>query len=514
MQTEKEYISERSIIGLHSESVGEYPLPDYNGDVKRVLMISPRVTTTGKYMNESSLEFSGNVFYDVVYLDAQNNVSRAEFSTEFDLGMKQDPESYEDSAISTSIASYNVRLIGPRKFSAKASLSSDIRVLEKRSLQILGDAADEDAETLCEDADVLTSVLLFADATQMREDVAFIEGAIEDEVRLLACDVSTGEVSAVCDEGACEIKCDIFLKLIYQNANEPISIKQIAIPYSAKVESTDIDGCLSLFGKVNVSELATELAPGDDGVGIAVSLSVSPSLRGVKNERVEVIRDAYLRDKGTSNEYRDFGYTEHICSGSAMNAFTAKIPLADVTDAPVFEIISADAVLSREGAFVTHDGVMVKGELRFSALAKEKCNDGEDYINLKFSVPFEQNVNMNCQMHDNMRAEASVCLSGEKVEIIDGHLLVGCNLYTQACVNSERKMRCLGASYLTDEEYVKEASVITVYYPDAKESVFDIAKRFHTSVRKISEDNALAESVFNAKDAPVSSFGYKKLMIK
>ena len=112
-----------------------------------------------------------------------------------------------------------------------------------------------------------------------------------------------------------------------------------------------------------------------------------------------------------------------------------------------------------------------------------------------------------------MRAEASVCLSGEKVEIIDGHLLVGCNLYTQACVNSERKMRCLGASYLTDEEYVKEASVITVYYPDAKESVFDIAKRFHTSVRKISEDNALAESVFNAKDAPVSSFGYTVFLL-
>ena len=182
MQTEKEYISERSIIGLHSESVGEYPLPDYNGDVKRVLMITPRVVTTGKYMNEASLEFSGNVFYDVMYLDAQNNLSRAEFSTEFELGMKQDSECYEDSMISTAISSYNVRLIGPRKFSAKASLSSDVRILERKRLEILGDAADEDAETLSENAEVLTSAFLSADSQELRGDVAFIDGAIEDEV--------------------------------------------------------------------------------------------------------------------------------------------------------------------------------------------------------------------------------------------------------------------------------------------------------------------------------------------
>lgn len=514
MQTEKEYISERSIIGLHSESVGEYPLPDYNGDVKRVLMITPRVVTTGKYMNEASLEFSGNVFYDVMYLDAQNNLSRAEFSTEFDLGMKQDSECYEDSMISTAISSYNVRLIGPRKFSAKASLSSDVRILERKRLEILGDAADEDAETLSENVEVLTSALLSAESQELRGDVAFIDGAIEDEVHLLSCDAVAGEVSLTCEDGACEIKCDIFARVMYQNADDAICTKCLAIPYSARIEAEGIGEYLSLFAVASVSEVRAELSPSDDGVAIAVCLTVAPTVRAVKNDRVEVTLDAYLKDRGTSNEYRDFGYTEHVCSGSATSAFTARIPLSDVTDAPVFEIIAADAVVSREGATVADDGVTVKGELRFSALAKERCADGEDYINLKFAVPFEQNVNMNCQIHSNMRAEASVEMCGERAEIVDGHIIVSCNLYTQACVNAEKRMKCLGASYLTDEEYVKETSVITVYYPDDKESVFDVAKRFRTSVRKISEDNALTESVFNAKDAPVRSFGYKKLIIK
>jgi hypothetical protein len=186
MQTEKEYVSERSIIGLHSESVGEYPLPDYNGDVKRVLMISPQVSPVGKYMNESALEFSGNVFYDVVYLDSENNISRAQFSTDYELAIKQDAESYRDSSIVTDISSYNVRLVGPRKFSVKASLVSDVRVLESKTVEIMGDAAElEDVETLCAEANVLSSVLIAGDPIEIREDLLFAEGAIEDEVCIL-----------------------------------------------------------------------------------------------------------------------------------------------------------------------------------------------------------------------------------------------------------------------------------------------------------------------------------------
>ena len=516
MQTEKEYITERSVLGLHSESVGEYPLPDYNGDVKRVLMISPRVVPNGQYMNESNLEFSGNVFYDVIYLDSENNIARAEFSTDYELALKQDGECYRDADIRTSIASYNVRLVGPRKFSAKAALSSDVRISESRVLEIQGDAMDDESvETLSGDAHIITSFFFCGESVELKEDVVFIDGAIEDEVQVLSCDVCAGKVITLCDDGVGEVKCDLVAKIVYRNAYEPICTKTVNFPYSAQLESSDLDNCTSLFGTVNVSEIKVELVPGEDGVGVLVCLNVTPSLRGVKNDSIEVVRDVYLKDRGTSCEYRDFTYTEHICSASAEGAFSTKIPLSDLTDARVCEIISSDCVVSREGCEITQNGALVKGEIRFNAFARaEDDENAVEYMNLKFALPFEQNVNLDCQIHDNMHAEAYVEAYGEKAEVSDNYILASSNLYSQICVNAQRKMRCLGASYLTDEEFSSEESVVTVYYPDANESVFDIAKRFHTSVRKISEDNSLSESVFNAKDAPVSSMGYKKLLIK
>ena len=81
-------------------------------------------------------------------------------------------------------------------------------------------------------------------------------------------------------------------------------------------------------------------------------------------------------------------------------------------------------------------------------------------------------------------------------------------------VTSDKRQRCLGTSYLTDEEFLDDDSVVTVYYPDASESLFSIAKRFHTSVGEIAESNRLSENVFASFGAPVGNFEVKKLIIK
>ena len=409
MQTEKEYITERDVLGVHSESVGEYPLPDYNGDVKRVLMISPTVLPTGKYMNESSLELSGNVRYEIVYLDAENNVAHTSFCTDYELAVKQDADSYEDSDVSTSVSSYNVRLVSPRKFSAKASLSSDVRIRERRSLEIIGDAlADGDAETLTRTAEILTPVMLYGETEEIRGDVAFADGAIEDEITVLSCDVSRGEAHICREEDGCELKCNLSVKVVWKNVGEPISVRELDLPYSARFESAELERCASLFARVTVGETKCELLPGDDGVGIAVSVGVTPGLYGIANEALEVVCDAFLEDKGTSNEYRDFVYSEHIASGSADKAFVARIPLSEVSDSSISEIVCCDCVVSREGCEIVDEGVSVTGEIRFNAIAREETENGDNYINLKFSLPFEQIVNINCQIHDNMRPEACV----------------------------------------------------------------------------------------------------------
>ena len=516
MQIDKEYTAERSVVGLHSESAGEYPLPDYNADVKRVLMISPRVVPTGRFITESSVEFSGAVFYDVVYLDSENRVTHADFSTDYEMAVKIDPDTYEDSYVDTAISGYNVRLIGPRKFSAKCSLNSDVRIMEKKCFEVGGDAFDgREAETLNANVRILSPVFKFGDTSEHREELMTLEGAIEDEVEILMCNARADVNSINYDTGAVDMKGDVSVTVLYKNAESPIMTKTVNIPYSTGVEGEEFALSSSLFGRVDISALKTETVPAEDGVIVFVSFSTTPSVRGLGNTDLEVVRDAYLRESGTSNEYSDFSYTEHICAQSEEHDFSATVPLSDISDSTVRGFAFVNSVARTDECELEGSRVRVSGEIKFNAIATEENSENQNgYTNAKISLPFEEYVNINCQKHDNMRIECHVDTYNESMEISNDCVNVACTLTVFITLNSQKKQRCLGASYLNGEEFEKEVSVVTVYYPDENESVFDIAKKFHTSVRCIAEDNELSESVFASVDSPVKTFGYKKILVK
>ena len=85
---------------------------------------------------------------------------------------------------------------------------------------------------------------------------------------------------------------------------------------------------------------------------------------------------------------------------------------------------------------------------------------------------------------------------------------------TSVSAFEDKKTRRLVSSYVTDEEYSHDGSVVTVYYPDTAENLFDIARKFHTSTRSIAESNRLSESVFVSSTTALGTFGVGKLIIK
>ena len=518
MQTEKEYFLDRSISALHSESAGEYPLPDYNGDVKRILMIKPRVIPSGKFLGDDCVEFSGIVNYDIVYLDGENNVTHADFSTDYDLSVKVLSDEYVDADISTSVSVYNVRLIGPRKFSAKCSLESNVHISERRSLSVDGDAFDSyEPETSEVSVGVLHCSAFSADEREYAEELVQLEGAIVDEVEVLFSDVwvdvkSIAEVSA----DRTEVKGDMHFTLIYKNGDMmPEKVSKI-LPYSESVSGEGLDSFMSTSARINVLSVKSDVNPTADGVCIVMSAILEPTIRCMKNEAITLVKDAYLKERGTRAEYTDFNYTEFICSESSDDDFGVKIELNELNDlSNNSSFIHAEAMPRVESCEIVDNRVKISGEVRFSAIACEVNEKGEkNYSAVKHNAPFDQYVNINCQIHENMYPECSVSAYNVAMDVDGDSAYLSCSLASRVSVVARRRQRCLGSLYLTDEEYRNNSSVITVYYPEEGESVFGIAKRFRTSVRTIAEDNMLSESVVASSDASLLSHGIKKLIIK
>ena len=516
MQTEKEYLIGREINSLRCESVGEYSLPDYNGDVKKLLTVKAKVFPSGKFVGEDTLEFSGSVGYEIVYLDSENNMTHAEFSTDYEAAVKISAESYVDSDVKTSVSGCNVRLVGPRKLMVKCSLDNDVYISERRTYRIDGDAFMEyEPELLGAVAHISTPSFTSGQAREITEEMASIEGAIADEVEMLVSDARFDLGALDTDGDKVSIVGTVTVSTLIKNAEQTPRLITKQIPYSEELSLEDAEELEMLTARLDICGMKSTVTPTDDGVSLLVSLSAAPHVMGKKNCSLDLVSDAYLKERGALNEYADFGYNEHICTESKEESFEFKMPLSELGIEVGSEVIYSEAQARVEGCELLENGVLVKGEIRFNGIATN-TNENEEvnYYPIRFSAEYTQNVNMNCQIHDNMRAHCAINVTDPKMYFDENNICASVNVTSFVTLGAQKRQRCLGASYLTDEEYKADASVVTVYYPDASESLFGIAKKFHTSVREIAISNKLTESVFASSDAPLGVHGIKKLLIK
>ena len=132
---------------------------------------------------------------------------------------------------------------------------------------------------------------------------------------------------------------------------------------------------------------------------------------------------------------------------------------------------------------------------------------------LKFSAPFSVNVNINCQNADKTRFETKIRANDVGASIDSEKLYASANLDVCVVACEEKCERVLASSIKCDDApIVRHGSKITVYYPNAKDTLFSVAKKYHTSPTAIASANSLTESVFGDGVSSALS-GVKKLVI-
>ena len=70
---------------VYSDTHTEYILPDYLGEIKKILTSSAEIRPAAKYSSDDGTESSGIVVYDVLYTDSEGKLSSASFTSDYDL---------------------------------------------------------------------------------------------------------------------------------------------------------------------------------------------------------------------------------------------------------------------------------------------------------------------------------------------------------------------------------------------------------------------------------------------
>ena len=494
------------------ESTAEYVLPDYCGDIKKILHTGAVILPLGSFEGNGSAEFSGNIEYTVVYEDQENNLNSCKFTSEYELAVKCEEE-YVNSFCEVNMSTLSIRPVGPRKLSAKSTLSASVGINERRSIAVEGDAFYAHSPEVYErEIEYRTHERAVSDTRKVSCENLFLEGAIEDDINLYTLSVTPRQLTHTVNEDGVEVKGQLLVKVLYKNGDAMATESERTIDFS---EQMSVDTAVEYYLPiVRIGEAKCFPEVREDGILIRSDIEYTVVLDCFGNERLAVKCDSYLCDYEVNNEYGEFYYTRLVGFNCGEITREYEVGRESIDGAKIRNVIKADATARINGSKIRENSVDIDGTVRVSAITCEINEDGTlGYGTVKFELPFEENVKFDLQLSENYRAECTLNVLSVDVDADATHLYPILTFSTVCTVLGDEKLPCLVASNTLGEPIDREDGVVTVYYPDRSDTLFSVAKKFHKKLVALASDNALSESAFSSPHSPQSLDGVESLII-
>ena len=513
----KEYTRIRREFDVYTDTSADYSLPDYNGDIKRVLYTSAEVSPASRFNEGDSISASGIVTYDIIYLNSENEIDHVTFSSDYDVSARLHSESISGSDIETRISSYSHRLFGPRRINMKATLTSEVRATETVSLDTaISECENGDTECILKNLSIATAVYAHSREREYAECISSLDGVMADEVEIIHSSAKCAFDSVKAEAGGISLSGNIIVsELIRCGESGPILYKK-KIPFEEYVECEGAKPEMSAGAYANISSVSVGVTPEENGVSVTASVIAEYGVRAYGNSEVSVLRDAYLKTSASEAAYESITYNTHVGRQTKNLTATHTLPISEISDSGIENVIYTTAQ-GKVNSIAAEGGEAKIGiEMKVQGICSKLDEGGEEsYHSVKCSFTAAEAVSLNSPIPDDAIIECSLRIIDTVATIDESNMYI--DVLYSLDLNAERSNSEVRLSSLianSEVKFEKKESEITVYYPSADDTLFSVAKAFHTSTKKIAADNMLTESVMKSSFEAGGLVGIRKLIIK
>lgn len=516
MELNREFTKHRSILQDGVQSSADYTLPDYQGDVRRILYSTAEVADGGRFQNADSLDCVGTVTYKIVYIDAEGKITPVSFISDYEIGIKCPSESYIDSDVRTRVANFSIRLMGPRRFLAKCTLEAELGIAERAHYKVESELDECEIECLGKNISVASSAFASSAEREMAEELAMLDGAIVDEVETLVFRAEPISVSASRTDDGVTVRCQIATRALIATSGEAPRIYEGVSDFFENLPLDGISADAAVLPSVRILSENIALNPCDSGVSVVTSIIASASVRTIGNTGISLLSDCFSPSKELDLTRSEYAYTEHIGSKLISERYTASVPRSDVGAECLRNVLYESVKVRTESVSPSTSGVEISGYIQASAIACEIDEDGTPaYSPLKFETTFSINVNLDCHIPTNSRYLLDLSLDSPHIDVDESDLRLCGNISGTLTALCDKRSPCISAVSGAGAVLPRDPSVVSVYYPTAGETLFDVAKMFHIPPMELARTNEISEAVCTASGtASLIAGGVDYLLIK
>ncbi len=475
----------------------DYILPDYLPDIFRVLKcsIDPRVISHS--LNGDKITFDLNVSIRALYLSndssslytiaqSQNYTKTVDLST-----IPKNP----CIRITPTTDYANCRVVNPRRVDIRGAVSTKITLECEQSTDIVSNAKGLNLQLKKEPVTFPAKRLTAAKRITITEEIELSKtrGKINSVIKS-NCIINSFEKKIIANKLI--IKGEAKVSLLYNceaEADEPQNIETVkfSVPFSQII---DIDGINEQYeAMTNISVASLELIPNksSDNSEIECEIIMLINCVAFRYDTHELATDAYSTKYQCDFDCSDIMLEKNPIEIKENQTIKAELTCRDLEISTAVDVWAKPFnIQSKYNA--NKNSFIVFGNIEIGAIAKDE-NDCPIY--LEDTISFEHCLDIS--VDENSIADLNVYIDNYTFTITSSDIIeLKAELFVCGYVK-EYDSRKLITNINVNEDNIKmkdNSYAVKLYYAEQNEDIWEIAKKFSTSVSAIAQENELSDS--------------------
>ncbi len=472
-------------------------VPDSRPDMEKLIQNKGNIQLDEVEVMKERIRVKGTLQYKGLYHTAEAGPLISSLSGSFELEeyINADGISGEDNVkVTAELDDLNVIMIHSRKLGIRALITLRAQIDETISVECAVGTEEEEAEQLFSQINLTQMTFHKRDTCRVKGEMTL--AASKPNMKELIWDETSLRNSEVrLLERKVQIRGELAVFFLYTGEESHVPVQHIEweIPFTVETECPECREGLIGDVRVRPGFCQLEIKPDEDGEERIVSLEaiLNLDMKGYEEEKTAFLADIYSTEKEIKPEYALLRYENLIVRNNAKTKVQRRIQLKEVKG-KILQLIHVDGCVKIDEMERRKDGIYVEGVVMADMLLITD-DDRTPLYGTQQIIPFSHLVEAK-EIGENDRFTLEA-----ELEQIHGIMLDGEETELKAVVSldmiafSVKTGNVITGMSIKPYDYEERKRIpgIAVYIAEKEEPLWNVAKRYASSIESIRQMNQL-----------------------
>lgn len=469
-------------------------IPDYFPAAEKIIQCNAVPALIKKEIEGDRLNLEGVCRFTVIYQGEEEGGIKSlsdtvSFSESFPL-----KETGNDPWVQSivRVAGTSCRLLNSRKISVKATVSVALKVKGQEMTDTIEEMDCNEAEALFAPATVYTVLEHTADTTKVQGEIE-VHTDIQDVLKTDG-SVCIKDIKLLPGKAIVKGVADLFVLFTPESDPSKVESTSTAIPFSQVLELQHMDENGRMEAISSIQNLRTDVETDDSGKNRLISITATLMTEGelYDNREHRLLMDAYSNRYPIRLQRAPLTMEEMTEQGEINETVRHEIPV-DGGEVEVIQALGTPIIQKITGQDKT---LSVEGILDVSMFIRE----GESYRGLDKVLSFTLKKDLQ-RLSGRMRCEVRPCVLGMDWSMSGENIELKTEIACSITVFSKETVEVISDVELDVEHPLEQMAEkpLVIYYGEKGERLWDIARKYATSVAAIKSINDFDRDVLDGK---------------